>query len=151
MSFAERPLLQKLWCLPNCCLSVCYVFGGCTQFYNACVSAYTETNFAKYVLPKLSLLSQVKLKRCFCTQFLSAVRSIRFVSSAVGSNKFSEVNTMRNSFVMCLSPRTVIYNCQKLKNDVEVKFLGSRQPVTANVLRAGLVAVWNTNVSACIM
>jgi hypothetical protein len=42
---------------------------------------------------------------------------------------------MRNSFVMCLSPRTVIYNCQKLKNDVEVKFFGSRQPVTANVLQ----------------
>ena len=40
---------------------------------------------------------------------------------------------MRNSFVMCLSPRTVNYNCQKLKNDVKVKFLGSRQPVTYNV------------------
>ena len=65
---------------------------------------------------------------------MSTTRSIRFVSSAVGSNKFSEVNTMRYSFVMCLSPPTVIYNCQKLKNDVKVKFLGSRQPVTYNVL-----------------
>ena len=99
------------------------------------MSAYTETNFAKYVLPKLSLVSQVKLKRLSARSFFTAVRSIRFVSSAVGSNKFSEVDTMRNSFVMCLSPRTVIYNCQKLKNDVKVKFLGSRQPVTYNGLQ----------------
>jgi hypothetical protein len=29
----------------------CYGFAACTQFFNACVSAYTEANFAKYVLP----------------------------------------------------------------------------------------------------
>ena len=31
--------------------TVCYGFAACTQFYIACVSAYTETNIAKYVLP----------------------------------------------------------------------------------------------------
>jgi len=68
-----------------------------------------------------------------CKQFLSAVRSIRFVSSAVRSTEFSEVNTMLKNFVFCVSPRIVNYNCQKLKNDVEIKFLGSCLALTYNV------------------
>ena len=49
--FREATAFAKALMSAKLLLSVCYVFGGCTQFYNACVSAYTETNIAKYVLP----------------------------------------------------------------------------------------------------
>jgi hypothetical protein len=35
-----------------------------------------------------------------------------------------------------VSPRIVNYNCQKLKNDVEIKFLGSCLALTYNVWQA---------------
>ena len=63
---------------------------------------------------------------------LSAVSSLRFVSSAFRSAEFSDVGTIQNSLICNVS----VYDEVKLRKTLlsKVQFVGSRQPVATNVL-----------------
>jgi hypothetical protein len=87
--------------------TVCYRFGAfflrLVKTKLSCPHTQKQILLDRFCSTKLGYMSPENLT-LVCKQFLSAVRSIRFVSSAVRSTEFSEVNTMLNNFLfLCVA------------------------------------------------
>ena len=130
--FSRRDFVCKCF---DVCLAVAnrvlYAGGlfSCIQF--KCLHTQKQTLLNTFCINKLGYLSPQNLHNCR-TQFLSAIRSIRFVSSAFRSTEFSEVNTMQYFVYVIVStkPNVTLSKFKERCRSVSLLVLVSRLHIT---------------------